>query len=220
MSHRVRAGLIGAGFMGGVHAHAVRCTGGEVTRLAGSSPDSAARAAARLGVDHVAASAAELIEADDVDVVHICTPNNLHAPLARLALEAGKAVVCEKPLATTLSDAEELASLAAEHGAVTAVPFVYRYYQSALEARARVRSGDVGQLWLLHGSYLQDWLSTSADVNWRVDAAVGGASRAFADIGVHWCDLVEFVSGHRITRLSAKRKTAINSRDSAAQVTT
>jgi predicted dehydrogenase len=220
MSDRVRSGIIGAGFIGSVHAHAVRAAGGDLVAVADHSQEAAEEGARRLGARFAAESAEGLIASDDVDVVHICTPNNLHAPLARLALEAGKAVVCEKPLATTLRDAEELASLAAEHGAVTAVPFVYRYYQSALEARARVRSGDVGQLWLLHGSYLQDWLSTSADVNWRVDAAVGGASRAFADIGVHWCDLVEFVSGHRITRLSAQRKTAINSRDSTVEVTT
>ncbi|HEY0558875.1 MAG TPA: Gfo/Idh/MocA family oxidoreductase [Frankiaceae bacterium] len=215
MSHRVRAGLIGAGFMGGVHAHAVRCTGGEVTRLAGSSPDSAARAAARLGVDHVAASAAELIEADDVDVVHICTPNHLHAPLAERAIKAGKHVVCEKPLATSSADAQRLREAAAAAGVVATVPFVYRYYPTVREARARIAAGEAGPLWLLHGSYLQDWLSTPSDTNWRVDAAQGGPSRAFADIGVHWCDLVEFTTGHRITRLIAKTLTAFPERTGA-----
>ncbi|GAA1136478.1 Gfo/Idh/MocA family oxidoreductase [Nocardioides aquiterrae] len=220
MGDGLRSGIIGAGFIGGVHAHAVRAAGGQLVAVADHSPEAAKGGAARLGARAAAESAEALIEADDVDVVHICTPNHLHAPLARLALRAGKAVVCEKPLATTLADAEEIGALATEHGSVTAVPFVYRYYQSVLEARARVRSGEVGQLWLLHGSYLQDWLSTSSDVNWRVDASLGGASRAFADIGVHWCDLVEFVSGHRIVRLSAQRKTAIASRESAEQVST
>jgi predicted dehydrogenase len=220
MADRVRSGIIGAGFIGSVHAHAVRAAGGELVAVSDHTPEATEAGVARLGARSGAESAEALIASDDVDVVHICTPNNLHAPLARLALKAGKAVVCEKPLATTLADAEELAGLAAESRAVAAVPFVYRYYQSALEARARVQSGEVGPLWLLHGSYLQDWLSSSSDVNWRVDVALGGTSRAFADIGVHWCDLVEFVSGHRITRLSAQKKTAISSREATVQVTT
>jgi predicted dehydrogenase len=144
------------------------------------------------------------VTADDVDVVHICTPNHLHAPLAELALKAGKHVVCEKPLATTSDDARRLVALAADAGVVATVPFVYRYYASVRDARARIAAGETGPLRLLHGSYLQDWLSTGADTNWRVDAELGGASRAFADIGVHWCDLVEFTTGHRITRLVAR----------------
>lgn len=220
MGDRVRSGIIGAGFIGSVHAHAVRAAGGELVALSDHTPEATEAGVARLGARSGAESAEALIASDDVNVVHICTPNHLHAPLARLALAAGKAVVCEKPLATTLADAEELAGLAAEKRAIAAVPFIYRYYQSALEARARVQSGEVGPLWLLHGSYLQDWLSSSSDVNWRVDAALGGTSRAFADIGVHWCDLVEFVSGHRITRLSAQKKTAIGSREATVQVTT
>lgn len=220
MADRVRSGIIGAGFIGSVHAHAVRAAGGDLVAVSDYSPEATEAGVARLGARSGAESAEALIGSDDVDVVHICTPNNLHAPLARLALKAGKAVVCEKPLATTLADAEELTALAAATRSVTAVPFVYRYYQSAREARARVQSGEVGPLWLLHGSYLQDWLSSSSDINWRVDAAVGGTSRAFADIGVHWCDLVEFVSGHRITRLCAQKKTAITSRDATTQVAT
>lgn len=220
MADQVRSGIIGAGFIGSVHAQAVRAAGGILVAVADQAPDAATAAAARLGALSAAESAEALIASDDIDVVHICTPNNTHAPLARLALKAGKSVVCEKPLATTLVDAHELAALAASNSAVTGVPFVYRYYQTVREARQRIQRGDVGQVWVMHGSYLQDWLSSSADVNWRVDAAQGGSSRAFGDIGVHWCDLVEFVSGHRIIRLSAQKKTAFASRESAAAVTT
>jgi predicted dehydrogenase len=208
MSRPVRAGLIGAGFIGGVHAHAVRASGHVLSRVAGSSPERSAEAAERLGALHASPSAEEVATADDVDVVHICTPNHLHAPLAELALKAGKHVVCEKPLATTAADARRLTDLAAEAGVVAAVPFVYRYYATIREARERIARGEAGPLRLLHGSYLQDWLAGSTDTNWRVDATLGGPSRAFADIGVHWCDLVEFTSGHRITRVTARTLTA------------
>jgi predicted dehydrogenase len=198
-----RVGIIGTGFMARVHAHAIRTAGGVVTRVAGSSPARAKEVAAALGADEVSASVEELVADPAVDVVSICTPNHLHVPMATAALAAGRHVVCEKPLALGPEDADRLAALAADAGAVNAVPFVYRYYPTVREARERIARGDAGQLWLLHGSYLQDWLASAAATNWRVDAARGGASRAFADIGVHWCDLMEFVTGHRIVALSA-----------------
>ncbi|MBW0100836.1 Gfo/Idh/MocA family protein [Pseudonocardia sp. KRD291] len=201
MADRLRAGIIGAGFIGGVHAHAVRAAGGEVTRVVASTPDRSAAAAARLGAYAGAPSGEALIDADDVDVVHVCTPNSTHVALARRALAAGKPVVCEKPLATTLDGARELA--AAAGGLVATVPFVYRFYPAAREIRARVAAGEAGPLHLLHGAYLQDWQAGGAPAGWRGDASEGGAHRAFADVGVHWCDLVEFTSGHRITRLLA-----------------
>ncbi len=212
MTDRFRAGIIGTGFIGGVHAHAVRAAGGVLRRVAAATPEHAARAADRLGAEHAAASAEELIAADDVEVVHICTPNATHAPLAMQAIQAGKPVVCEKPLATTPADAYRLTDAATQAGIVASVPFVYRYYPTVREARARIAQGKAGVLWLLHGSYLQDWLSSPSDTNWRVDPALGGASRAFADIGVHWCDLMEFATGHRITRLAARMATAFPKR--------
>jgi predicted dehydrogenase len=208
MSDRIRAGIVGAGFIGEVHANAVRAAGGVVSRVAGSSRNHAAAAAARFHADHAADSVEELVAAGDVDVIHVCTPNASHHRIARLAIEAGKQVICEKPLATNPDDAHRLVLAAAEAGVVAAVPFVYRYYPSVREARARIADDEAGPLRLLHGSYLQDWLSDSEDSNWRVDAAVGGASRAFGDIGVHWCDLMEFITGHRITRLTARMITA------------
>ena len=219
MTGRLRAGIVGAGFIGGVHAHAVRAAGGVVSRAAGSSPKRAAQAAERLQAEHAAASAEELIAAEDVDIVHICTPNSLHVALAEMAIRAGKHVVCEKPLATTPADARRVVAMAAQAEAVATVPFVYRYYPTVREARARIGRGEAGRLRLLHGSYLQDWLSSSGDMNWRVDPAVGGSSRAFADIGVHWCDLMEFTTGHRITRLTARLITAFQQRGSGDGVT-
>lgn len=202
MGDQVRAGVIGAGFIGAVHAHAVRAAGAVVTRVAASTPERSAEAASRLGARAPAGTAEELIDADDVDVVHICTPNSLHVPLARRALAAGKAVVCEKPLATTRADAADLVAAAGDR--VATVPFVYRFYPAVREARARVAAGESGPLHLLHGCYLQDWQAGGAPAGWRGEPAEGGEHRAFADIGVHWCDLVEFTTGHRITRLAAR----------------
>ncbi len=200
----VRSGIIGTGFIGGVHARAVHAAGGVLSRVAASDPTAAAAAAERVHANTGAASAEELIAADDVDVVHICTPNALHVPLALAAIQAGKHVICEKPLATDVADARRLVQAAADAGVVAAVPFVYRFYPTIREARARIGAGEAGPLWLLHGSYLQDWLAGDDATNWRVDPAVGGTSRTFGDIGVHWCDLMEFATGHRITRLVAR----------------
>ena len=144
--------------------------------------------------------------------MHVCTPNHLHLPLAEAALAAGKHVICEKPLALDVAGAQRLVDAAAESGRHAAVPFVYRYYPTVREARERVSSGQTGSVRLLHGTYLQDWLLRPDDSNWRVDEQLGGASRAFADIGSHWCDLAEFVSGHRIARLSARLLTVVPER--------
>ena len=196
----LRAGIVGTGFMADVHAHAVRAAGGRVARVLGSSAASSEEGAGRLG-SIAATGLDELI--DSVDVVHVCTPNRHHREQAGAAIEAGRHVVCEKPLATSADDARALAELATTRGVLASVPFVYRFYASVREARARIEtSGE--RLWLLHGSYLQDWLSSADATNWRVDPEVGGDSRAFGDIGIHWCDLMEFTTGHRIVRLCAR----------------
>jgi predicted dehydrogenase len=212
----LRAGVIGTGFIGAVHARSALLAGGRVTGVAASSPESARAAAARLHAERAFDSADALVGSSDVDVVHICTPNNLHVPLAQAALEAGKHVICEKPLALDDAGAGRLVQLAASSGLGNAVPFVYRYYPMVREARDRLRDGRSGPLRLFHGTYLQDWLSQPSDDNWRVEQELGGASRAFADIGSHWCDLAEFVSGHRISRLSARTATAVPERELAA----
>jgi predicted dehydrogenase len=208
----LQAAIAGTGFIGRVHARSLRLAGAELAGVAASSPESAAASATELGAGRAFDSAEDLVGDPDIDVVHICTPNHLHLPLAEAALWAGKHVVCEKPLAIDSSGAQRLVDAAAGSGVHAAVPFVYRYYPTVREARERVRSGRTGPLHLLHGTYLQDWLLRPDDTNWRVDDELGGASRAFADIGSHWCDLAEFVSGHRITRLSARLLTAVPER--------
>ena len=212
----LQAAIAGTGFIGRIHARSARLAGAQLAGVAASSPESARAAAAELGADRAFDSAEELVRDPDVDVVHVCTPNHLHLPLAEAALAAGKHVICEKPLALDVAGAQRLVDAAADSGRHAAVPFVYRYYPTVREARERVASGQTGALRLLHGTYLQDWLLRPDDANWRVDEQLGGASRAFADIGSHWCDLAEFVSGHRIARLSARLLTAVPERVSEA----
>lgn len=162
------------------------------------------------------ASGLEAAQDKDVDVIHICTPNSLHMEVAKAALEAGKHVVCEKPLATSLHDARELTDLAKRKGLIGTVPFINRFHPMVREAQARVQSDQTGKLYLIQGSYLQDWLMQAGDTNWRVDVAAGGASRAFADIGSHLCDLLEWITGERFTSLIATLDTPIAQRSAAA----
>jgi predicted dehydrogenase len=212
----LRAAIAGTGFIGAVHAHAVRVAGGTVAGVLASTPERSRAAAERLRAERGYDDAAALLADDSVDVVHVCTPNHLHEELAAAALAAGRHVVCEKPLAVDAAGAQRLADQAAGGDRVAAVPFVYRYYPTVREARARIADGRSGAVHLVHGTYLQDWLLSPEDDNWRVDAELGGASRAFADIGSHWCDLAEFVTGQRIARLSARTSTAIPQRVHAA----
>jgi predicted dehydrogenase len=208
----LRVAIAGTGFIGAVHVNAARAAGASVVGVAASTAGRSRDAADRLGVPRAFESADDLVSSDEVDVVHVCTPNHLHEPLTAKAVAAGKHVICEKPLALDLNAARSLTDGAAAAQIVSAVPFVYRYYPTVHEARHRIRTGEAGAVNLIHGTYLQDWLLTPEDNNWRVDSELGGASRAFADIGSHWCDLAEFITGHRLTRVCARTTTAVPER--------
>ena len=204
--------IVGTGMIGAVHRRAALLAGADVRGVVASSPQRAEEVAQAWNVPRAYRDIEDVVADPQVQVVHICTPNHLHRPMAQAALEAGKHVICEKPLATALEDAEALAALAASTGLVATVPFVYRYHPVVREARARIAQGELGPLHLIHGSYLQDWLLDPASNNWRVDPVLGGASRVFADIGSHWCDLVEWVSGERFVDVSAAFATVIAER--------
>ena len=204
--------IVGTGMIGAVHRRAALLAGAIVRGVSASSPERSREVAQSWDVPRAYRDIEEVIADPQVQVVHVCTPNHLHRPMAQAALEAGKHVVCEKPLATTLEDARVLAALAASTGLVATVPFVYRFHPVVREARARIAQGELGPLRLIHGSYLQDWLLDPASNNWRVDPALGGASRVFADIGSHWCDLVEWVGGERFVEVSAAFETVIAER--------
>lgn len=217
---RLRAGFVGAGFMAEVHSRAARAAGAEIAGIASSSPASAARAKDRLGVEQAYDSVQDLVQDDMIDIIHVCTPNATHAALAEAALKAGKHVICEKPLATNVQDATKLVELAATAGTVATVPFIYRFHPMVREARERIASGQTGRISTIQGSYLQDWLLSRDDDNWRVDASLGGPSRAFADIGSHLCDLLEFVTNDRITRIGAVSRTLFSGRANHTDIQT
>lgn len=213
---KLKAGIIGGGFMARTHTAAARAAGAEVVGLASSSPERSAAAAEPLGVAP-AASVEELIGRSDV--VHVCSPNARHAEHVRAALQAGRHVVCEKPLAVDAAEAAELTELAERVGVVAAVPFVYRFHPMARQARAEAAAGGLGRLLTVRGAYLQDWLLDAEESNWRVDPQVSGRSRAFGDIGSHLVDLLEFIAGERIVRLSAATTIAHPRRGGAEVVT-
>ncbi|GAA2026255.1 Gfo/Idh/MocA family oxidoreductase [Agromyces tropicus] len=211
----IRAGIIGTGFMARVHAQAIASGGHQLVGVTGSSRDRAADFVANRPGTVAFESIRELIDLRP-DVVHVTTPNALHREQAEQIIDAGIGVIVEKPLATSVEDAEALASRQGDVP-VAAVPFIYRYYGLVREIRERIRHLPGNRLWMLHGSYLQDWLGGADQTNWRVDPAAGGASRAFGDIGVHWCDLMEFVTGHRITTVTALVGNAFEREGGAAQ---
>ncbi|MGH1547645.1 Gfo/Idh/MocA family protein [Leifsonia poae] len=215
---RLRVAIVGGGFMAEVHSRAARAARAELAGIASSSPERSAAAAERLGIARAYDSLDELLADDSIDVVHVTTPNALHAEQASAVLASGKDVICEKPLATTVADAEAL--VAAAEGRTATVPFVYRFHPLVREARSRFASGEAGRVLSINASYLQDWLLGAGDDNWRVDSDKGGRSRAFADIGSHLVDLVEFVSGDRVSRVSATKRTVFAERASHANITT
>lgn len=213
-------GIVGGGFMATVHSRAARAARAELVGIVSSQPEKAAIAAEELGVEHAFASLDDLLNEERIGVVHVTTPNALHAEQALAVIEAGKHVVCEKPLATTVADAVRLTDAATSAGRTATVPFVYRFHPLVREARARFASGETGRLLSIAGSYLQDWLLDSTDDNWRVDTAAGGRSRAFADIGSHLVDLIEFVTADRVARVAATKRTFFDARAEHSAIAT
>jgi predicted dehydrogenase len=193
--------VVGTGMIAAVHRRAALLSGAVVAGVLGSRPARSQEVAERWGT-HAFRSYQEVLESD-ADIVHICSPNATHYDYAIAALEAGKHVVCEKPLGMSVVEAEQMSEAARRSGLVATVPFVYRFHPVVREIRARRIAGEFGDWNLLHGSYLQDWLLSPNAANWRVNPAAGGRSRAFADVGSHWCDLVEWVSGERLAELTA-----------------
>ncbi len=200
----IQVGIIGSGFIGPAHLEALRRLGDvEVVALCDSTREAAESKARALHVPHAYDSVDALLAHPGLAVVHNCTPNHLHAAINRQILRAGKHVFSEKPLCMTSDEARELVQLAEQAGVVHGVSFVYRQFAMVLQAASMRRAGSVGRLFSAHGTYLQDWMLLETDYNWRVDAAQGGASRAVADIGSHWCDTVQFVTGKRIVEVMA-----------------
>ena len=208
MAEPLRAVVVGPGYIGPVHADALRRNGVAVVGLVGSGSAAGQARAVALGIPYFADLAAALA-AGPVDCVHVATPNALHAPLVRQALAAGKHVLCEKPLAMDAAEGAELLRLAEAAGVVHAVNFNFRFYTLTRQMRAMVDAGAIGPVRLVHGGYLQDWLLFPSDWNWRLDPKEGGALRAVADIGSHWLDLAGFVTGRQPVALCADLATVV-----------
>ena len=204
--------IVGTGFMGPAHTEGLRRLGMNVAGILGSSNEKSSRAAQELGIPKAYGSYAELLADGEIESVHITSPNRHHYAQASEALRAGKHVHCEKPLAMTSAESGALCDLARDSGLAAGVNYNMRFYPLNWEARAMVRSGALGRIHSVYGSYVQDWLLYPTDYNWRVLSEEGGKLRAVADIGTHWLDLVQFVTGLSVTALHADLKTVHTTR--------
>src|SRR4051794_9674744 len=199
----IRAAVVGTGFIGLVHVEALRRLGIDVTGIVGSSQERAAAKAAAHNLPEPYASFEAMLADDRVDVVHLATPNHLHDGQVRAALAAGKHVVCEKPLAMTSAQTTELLALAQASGLVHAVNFNQRFYPKNLHAREFIEQGDLGDVRLITGGYVQDWLMYDTDWSWRLEREEGGDLRVIGDIGSHWLDLTSHLTGQRVDAVMA-----------------
>ncbi len=199
----LKVGVVGAGFIGPAHIEALRRLDIQVLALCKTGQEPARQKAAELGVERAYGDFDLMLADADLDVIHITSPNFLHAAQAKAALQAGKHVVCEKPLAMNPSESSELARLAKASGKVAAVNFNLRFYPLSLQARAMLRNQEIGRVNIVQGSYLQDWLLLPSDWNWRLEPELGGELRAVADIGSHWLDLTTFITGLEIEAVLA-----------------
>lgn len=213
----LRAAVVGLGFMGTTHIEALRRLGIQVVGCLGNDPEETQRGVSDCGLEKGYASLAEVMADPDVDVVHICTPNFLHFEMVKAALEGGKHVICEKPLAITSAESAELVQLVGETELVGAVNYNLRFYPLNYEARLQVQSGALGDVRLVHGRYLQDWLLYPTDWNWRLETDQGGSMRAVTDIGTHWFDLLTWITGLEVEAVLADMATIIPTRLKPAQ---
>jgi predicted dehydrogenase len=211
---RLKMGLVGPGFIAAQHIEAVRRLGDvDVVALAGSSVDSARRRAAEWCVDRAYGDYRDLIADPDVDVVHNTTPNHLHLEVSLAALTARKHVISDKPLSDSAAHSRALWDAARRAGVAHVVTFNYRGNPLVQQARSMVSGGELGPLCYVHGQYLQDWLADERVYSWRLDPARGGSSSALRDIGSHWCDLAEHVTGSRIEAVLADLGTVVAQRE-------
>ncbi len=207
---KIRVGVIGVGFIGRIHIEALRRLGYvEVEALVSRDQKKADALAAELSVPRAYSRYEDLFRDREIDAVHITTVNNLHFPLARQAMEAGKHVMCDKPLAMNSREAAELVRIARRTGVVHGITHCMRYYPLVKQARSMVRAGEIGDVRLVHGHYLQDWLFLETDWNWRLISETSGGSRAVADIGTHWMDMVQHITGQKIAAVCADLTTFI-----------
>lgn len=205
---QIKTAILGTGFIGRVHLDAVRrLEWVELAALADIHVEGAQRLAAGFAIPTATADYHTILNDAAIEAVHICTPNAEHFAMAKEALLAGKHVACEKPLSTTAEQARQLVDLAAEKGVRNCVCHNLRYYPMVQQIRRMREAGELGEILSVQGGYAQDWLLLDTDWNWRIDSKVGGASRCMADIGSHWFDMAEHITGLRVSSLCADLQT-------------
>jgi predicted dehydrogenase len=208
----IGAAVIGTGFIGSVHLNTLRRLGIPVVGVLGSSAARGADRARALGVAKAYGSLDELLADPAVRVVHVTSPNVAHYGQVKAILAAGKHVICEKPLAMTSAQSAEMLALARASGKVAAVCYNTRFYPLNQHAHGMMRAGDLGDLRLITGHFHQDWLAKETDWNWRLEAEEGGPLRSVSDIGTHWVDLTNFITGQKPVSVIAELATFIPER--------
>ena len=204
----IRTAILGTGFMGRVHLEALRRVEFvEAVAIVGRTAAAAERLSAGFSIPLATDDYHAILRDKTIDAVHVCTPNGLHFQMAKEAIAAGKHVICEKPLATTVAEAEELEALVERQGLRHCVCHNLRFYPMVQQMRVMREAGDLGEILVVQGSYFQDWLLYETDWNWRVDSQAGGGSRVMADVGSHWFDMAEHLTGLRVTSLCADLQT-------------
>lgn len=208
---KLKTAIIGLGYIGESHIEAINRIG--LCSLHGvydADRNMAKTKAEYYGIPKCYASLDELLCDPEVDVVHNCTPTKLHHEINCRIIKAGKHLLSEKPLCTTKAESDELIALKAAHPELAAgVNFNYRQNPMVTEMKSRIAAGEAGEVRIIQGSYLQDWLLRETDYSWRLEKAVSGDSCAIADIGSHWMDAVQYVTGHKITKVMADIDTVI-----------
>jgi predicted dehydrogenase len=208
----IGAAVIGTGFIGSVHLNTLRRIGVPVVGVLGSSPSRGVERARALSVPRAYASLAELLADPAVHMVHVTSPNVAHYPQVKEILSAGKHVICEKPLAMTSAQSAEMLALARARGTVAAVCYNTRFYPLNQHAHGMMAAGELGELRLITGQFHQDWLAKDTDWNWRLEADEGGPLRSVSDIGTHWVDLTNFITGQKPVSVMAELATFIADR--------
>lgn len=208
----IGAAVVGTGFIGVAHVEALRRLGVNVVGVVGSSPERAQEKAQAANLPRAYDTLEACLADPGVDVVHVATPNHVHFEQAMATLEAGKHVICEKPLGLDSTETAQLVEAAGGAGLVNAVCFNIRFYPLAHQMAAMVAEGEIGEPRFVHGVYLQDWLLRETDWNWRLESDKAGGLRAVADIGSHWLDLARFVSGRRVEEVMAEMHTFVSTR--------
>lgn len=205
---KLKTALIGTGFMGKVHAEGIRRLGNvEIAGLAASSEDKARKFGETIGVERTTGDYRTLLADPSINAVHVLTPNALHYEMCKAALEAGKNVLCEKPFTVSAAEARELVDLAANKNLANCIEHNLRYYPVVQQMREMIKAGELGEILIAQGTYSQDWLLYDTDWNWRIETKANGQLRAVGDIGSHWMDMIQHITGLRITGLCAELAT-------------